>query len=823
MSQLQIVKFKGTNKKPCCTEGREYSQLLDVPLDCNGGVLTGKYNTKKMGLLYEKQLTILDIDIDNGTDLDLMDLIDVMPLDTYIVRTGKGGLHYYFYVDSKDIITNTQNKFEKTPKKATEYSNQLGLSGVDRRGKGGFIFAEGTDFTTDKTKGVNHRQSYHMVSENRDIKTITYEEFYAMYYAFIVKPKPKEVKTEKKASRVKPIEKSVVREGFQKMLDGEIVIPHGNLHDVLEHVVWGSLFREVVNCGLMSFDELSIYLATNPEYQPNFDYKKTKTQETHFVQQTTRPTNKLYYRIFPEYKPNNLTFEERIDMMKGGWDLKEKYPPKTRRLDEFLRLVRAEFKERDYRYIDDDKLKCWIEYKNGVYVKNMKIKPIFSEMFIKLDVIDMNPTAALRYAWCGDLEGYCFAEYGDFDTDLNFINYKNGLLNLTTWELEEHRPTHLSFTQIPHNYNKDAVCPNFESLVDTATCEAADRDLMKRQLLEYMGYCMTSESARFGKACIITSKSGTTLKTPILNITKALVGVKNFSETSLRRISQSRFGLATIKGKILNGCDELSKLALKDDNTLKNIITGRYLSFEPKNGIDVMIPNITKFLFICNQLPYVYDMKLPFAKRWIILEFDHKIYNKAGFLTFIRSSNTDFKAGDWIDGKGLFNPLTGKHEMVISNWEYDNIINIESEMEGVIALLIRNLKNLYERDEFEGMDKITVFNLWQSKTNYISQFMESTFTKCDISEMERLDCFIKPEMYKMYLGHCKLNDIKPQDDRIFYKKMSDLGYLVGRPKIMGNKRVYVGIKLLIESEAYVLHISDRADNYISKIGTLKFN
>ena len=53
-----------------------------------------------------------------------------------------------------------------------------------------------------------------------------------------------------------------------------------------------------------------------------------------------------------------------------------------------------------------------------------------------------------------------------FDSDIDIINVKNGLLNMKTGELLPHTPDYYSLNQLPIKYNPEAKAPKFEKFLN---------------------------------------------------------------------------------------------------------------------------------------------------------------------------------------------------------------------------------------------------------------------------------------------------------------------------------------------------------------------
>lgn len=72
----------------------------------------------------------------------------------------------------------------------------------------------------------------------------------------------------------------------------------------------------------------------------------------------------------------------------------------------------------------------------------------------------------------------------------DYINFKNGMLNLYTMEFTEHSPNFLSTIQVPYEYDVNATCPIFEAFLH----DVFEGDEERVNLIqEIMGYCFLPE------------------------------------------------------------------------------------------------------------------------------------------------------------------------------------------------------------------------------------------------------------------------------------------------------------------------------------------
>ncbi|MHA1277134.1 MAG: bifunctional DNA primase/polymerase [Candidatus Helarchaeota archaeon] len=249
------------SKSKCAAFDRNLAKKIDIPVTKNGAILTGK--TWKKKVLYNgKSLSVIDFDVKKNEKYELSALPKKCR-DTYIVRTGSGGLHVYFFV----IDDFVNNQSYKNPRSES-------LKGIDVRGEGGIIFAPGCRFR-------EHPSKYKIISD-KEIKEITAETFKKIMNKLL---------------------KLKVRDAFKDIYNGKFKITHVSQEStgIPEFEYWAAFYREYLACGY-DLDEIIKHFNKNPKIQPEFDEKETRTQIRDMKQDLEkRPSKEYYNKLFPGY------------------------------------------------------------------------------------------------------------------------------------------------------------------------------------------------------------------------------------------------------------------------------------------------------------------------------------------------------------------------------------------------------------------------------------------------------------------------------------------------------------------------------------------
>ena len=191
--------------------------------------------------------------------------------------------------------------------------------------------------------------------------------------------------------------------------------------------------------------------------------------------------------------------------------------------------------------------------------------------------------------------------YNDFDAVPEFVNCKNGILNISTGFFKPHEKWqhyYLSFIQIPVKYKEKEACPKIHKFIIDVF--GADRLDLIYQLISYTLY----KSNKFHKSFILfgAASSG---KTTFIEMLRVFLGYKNTTDISIQDINK-QFQMANLRGKLADIYDELPLKKIGYMNNFKQVVTNNSLTGEIKNvqGSKTW-KNFCKLIFTCNRLPDV--------------------------------------------------------------------------------------------------------------------------------------------------------------------------------------------------------------------------
>jgi len=341
-----------------------------------------------------------------------------------------------------------------------------------------------------------------------------------------------------------------------------------------------------------------------------------------------------------------------------------------------------------------------------------------------------------------------------------YINFKNKLLNLETWEFEEHSPDIKTICQIPVNYDPAAECPNITKFFkDVAKSE--DIDFLE----EWAGYCLTTDVS-YQKALMIYGIPGTG-KSIFASLLETFTGDANSSAESLQKIEEDKYRAAKLYGKLVNICSDIPSTKMHKTEVFKKLVSGLdTIDAENKYQNPFKFKNKAKLTFSANKLPEG-PRDPAFYERFCLVEFCNKF----------RGTNRD--------DKNLIKKLTE-----------------ESELSGFLNVALNGLKRLYENDKFsynksfEETEREYILN-----SNPVAFFMD----KCTEHSESDMDSTM---LYLNYAEWSKFQKLTRVSKIEFSRRLGKMGYMSHRDnvinretgKIDGSKKITLWDNLQLKIE-----------------------
>lgn len=356
----------------------------------------------------------------------------------------------------------------------------------------------------------------------------------------------------------------------------------------------------------------------------------------------------------------------------------------------------------------------------------------------------------------------------EFNNEENFINFKNGLYNLTTRKLEPHNEHILYTRQINTDYIEGASMADITSAFTKFIgdlCKGVDDaiDWQKyKALQEIIGLAISNVYGhRTKKAAILYSPIGNTGKSQFLSLISNLVGPEHITTIPLQNMNEDKgrfaFANAGLIRLIMNG--DQGKATIKDSSIFKQVTGGDYIKTEGK-GKDIKALVFKGFIIIaCNDLPYFADDKGDHVyRRMYIVPCTHEVPEKERDASILNKMLEELPAiANWA--------IEGLHRLRANNYNFSEV----TAGQEVIANYRKNSDTVYSFLMDEG---------------YI-------ITKNPADKVS------KKELLEEYCKYCQREERQPVGKRQFkerMKKLTGLDEQVAKDKNLRSYRALQGIK-----------------------------
>lgn len=201
------------------------------------------------------------------------------------------------------------------------------------------------------------------------------------------------------------------------------------------------------------------------------------------------------------------------------------------------------------------------------------------------------------------------------------IVFKNGVLDLQTFEFFEHSPNFLETIQLNVNFNPNAKSETVDEFFATATENNPELETL---LYEAIGYSLlkTVELA----SCFILTGSGRNGKSTYLDLIKGIVGKNNYTSADFKELGKN-FGISSLANKLVSLAGDISNQKINDSDTFKRIVSGDSVIVDEKYEKKYDTVLFSTLFFSANELPRTPDTTEGFYRRLIIIPFNANLDN----------------------------------------------------------------------------------------------------------------------------------------------------------------------------------------------------
>jgi len=335
----------------------------------------------------------------------------------------------------------------------------------------------------------------------------------------------------------------------------------------------------------------------------------------------------------------------------------------------------------------------------------------------------------------------------EFRHNPQYLNVKNGMIDLQTMEMVDHDPSYNSRIQLPVAWKKGAPRDRWDQAMQEIFKDEEDKIGM---LQSYLGYCLLPD-CRFQK-CMFLVGAGANGKSVITDVVITILGPENVSSLPIQLMGQ-RFLIGQLKDKLVNITGELATNAPIDTSNFKDAVAGGLLMADTKHGKPFAFYPVAKHLFSMNEMPKITDKSYGFQRRPLVLKFNQR-----------------------FDGSHCDPYLTQKLRA-----EQDGIF--EWMLEGLYRVLKYDALDIPELVRKETEDILR-------NTNPMLLYMEEC---CDVGPGK----YVRPmDLYNSYIRYCTEGRNRPLSRNRFYDQLFLHFPGIRRRQIGANKdRMFAGLEL----------------------------
>ncbi len=219
-------------------------------------------------------------------------------------------------------------------------------------------------------------------------------------------------------------------------------------------------------------------------------------------------------------------------------------------------------------------------------------------------------------------QAYITHTYWDDDPDR--LAFRNGVLEMSNGEFLEHNPEHYLTWGLDFEYD-----PNADSgpIIKWLQRTQYGDDGRLQVLRAWLKACLIGQGHELQRFLEVIGPGGRG-KSTFANLCCALVGHRNYASTTLNQLEQSRFEIASIKGKRLTLINDSERYG-GSAQIFKALTGGDNLRFEEKNK-NVGEPFVyTGMVMVCANEPIqTTDNTSGLTRRRLTIEFNRSLWDK---------------------------------------------------------------------------------------------------------------------------------------------------------------------------------------------------
>lgn len=241
----------------------------------------------------------------------------------------------------------------------------------------------------------------------------------------------------------------------------------------------------------------------------------------------------------------------------------------------------------------------------------------------------------------------------------------NGILDVTTGELDPHTASEYHRTKIDIEYDPDAECEAIDEFFHDVV---SDRDVPK--LYRFIAHALYRGYPE-EKAAMLLGE-GRNGKTTFLKLVEEFLGEFNVSHESLKKLNEHEWAPARLNGKLANVNADMSDQSPDSMGMFKQLTGNDTIHGEVKFEKPIAFENHATMMFACNQMPVLHDDTRGNWRRWQLIQFpyvfddndpdakdstpksvlEERLFSEEEFSGLLNRCVEEIKA--WSDGREFF-------------------------------------------------------------------------------------------------------------------------------------------------------------------------
>lgn len=343
-----------------------------------------------------------------------------------------------------------------------------------------------------------------------------------------------------------------------------------------------------------------------------------------------------------------------------------------------------------------------------------------------------------------------------WDENSENLAFRNGIFNLDTKEFSEHKPQNWITWGLDIDYDPSAdPGPITEWLYRTQYGDEARVNVLRA----WLRACLVGRGNEIQRFLEIIGPGGRG-KSTFANLCCALVGYGNYASTNLNQLEQSRFELASIKGKRLTLINDSERYGGSAQN-FKALTGGDSVRYEEKlKPIGEPFVYTGMVMVVANEPIQTTDNTSGLSRRRLTVEFNRKLYDRSSEAKDMIKLEGGYVSGVWKDYlSGLVNWVLEMDDQSMRQYLLDTNEMVPA-LRRVRNNILLNSNNLIE---------------WLQSEVVAAEHTSAVGKKVPNGDKERNERYVNSNyhLYPSYCEYCDATGSKPVGQKRFINLLLD--------------------------------------------------